>query len=408
MATADRPSKLLPAATGTTTVARPRRPPAFLDALPEAVCRHLLDFLPRWDVGTLMEVDRTAQQALAQVLHAWTLWASGREGARFLRQARGLRRFRFELAAFTYGKYVDDDEEGEGDEAKPDDGDVGLYRLLGTGSVGAQLRSLCLPGLSQEGGAELLGHLKAGRLPCLTELGVVPDGYGERQRGPYPVLTTDGAALADALEARGRLGLPPLTRITGIAGLETPVLRRVWACCPTGRVTHLEAQGAGQVWALWQFVLEHADFGALRTLQLMGNRRFRPMEAPPGGLGSICGALAQGRAPGLEEMTLDDWDSRMGRISEIGRVIGDGALPKLASLSLLRVDRDDFRGLVGGLRQAPQAATRRLRIDRHTSLWEGEAGHLALAVEGGGGLACLEAFEWPYDADRGCWVLEAS
>lgn len=336
-----------------------------------------------------MEVDRLTQQAVAQALHAWALRASGREGARFLRQARELRRLRFELASFAYG----------------DEGGVGVYRALGMGAVGAQLRSLYVPGLSDAGAAELLVHLKAGRMPCLTELGVVPDGWGEQHR-VYPVLTADGAALVDALQARSRDGLPPMTRITGIAGLETPVLRRVWACCPAGRVTHLEAQGAGQVWALGQYMLEHADFWALRTLRIMGNRRVNPEDAPLGGLGSICDALAQGRAPGLEEMTLDAWETKLGRISEIGRVIGDGALPKLASLSLLRYSGYDFRGLVNGLCKAPQAAMRRLRI-HDVALTEGEASHLAKAVEEGKGLSRLEVLEWPYDADRGSWVLDA-
>lgn len=394
-AAAGRPSKL-PAAPPGPVAAAAR--PAFIDALPEEICQRLFGFLPRWDVGSLMEVDRVTRRAAAQALHVWAVKGSSRAGALFLEHARELRCFRFELAHSSDGG---DDGGGEDQEGVG----VDVYRSLGVSTVGAQLRSLCLPGLPSEGSAALLAHLEAGRMPFLTEVGVVPE-RGWEERGRYPVLTTDGDALATALEARGRLGLPPLTRITGIAGLDPTVLRRVWACCPANTTAHLEAQGVGQVWALGQHLLEHADFGALRTLRVMGRQSGSPKDALPGGWCFVCDALAQGHLPGLEEVTLDEWENKVGPISEVGRLIGDGALPKLASLSVLRYRGYDFRGMVDGLCRATQPALRRL-ILHEIPLTEGEASHVARAIEEGKGLACLDVLEWPYDADRGCWVLEA-
>lgn len=59
---------------------------------------------------------------------------------------------------------------------------------------------------------DFIGQLKAGRMPLLSELDIRVDHYREKRGG-------EREAIADAGEARSRLGLPPLTRVGGVGSL---------------------------------------------------------------------------------------------------------------------------------------------------------------------------------------------
>ena len=104
--------------------------------------------------------------------------------------------------------------------------------------------------------ASLGSLLAAGGLPCLRQLEV---GCLAR---------AEANALLEALEARKRMGLPPLTRVQGVAELDPEGLRRIWACYPQNEVTHLEAEGGLELIELRKFLLAHDDFSALSSLAL--------------------------------------------------------------------------------------------------------------------------------------------
>lgn len=116
---------------------------------------------------------------------------------------------------------------------------------IGDGSTGARLRGFRLPRLEPPLVETLLGHLQASRLPRHRELHLTRYG-AEHDMG-----------LAPALEARARLGLPPLTCVAGLVDVQDPAVPpRVWACCPPDAVTHLEARAGGALGALAEHLLE--------------------------------------------------------------------------------------------------------------------------------------------------------
>jgi hypothetical protein len=148
-----------------------------------------------------------------------------------------------------------DDESKESEE-----GQERLVQAFGDGPLGGQLRSLRLPYLETSARHDLIDKLEAGRLPLLTEI---------------ELLFASGTEwLTRALEARRDLGLPPLTRLPEVLEcdmIEEDCLHRLWACCPSHLVAHLEANGGRQVAALGEYLLAHPDnFLALPSLSVGG------------------------------------------------------------------------------------------------------------------------------------------
>lgn len=252
-------------------------PPFLLDALPGHVRTDLMDFLPPDDVAALLEVSKDVQQATARALRSWEpdWWPGEAAATRFLRRVPNLQRFSFTMRC---GDWYDDEEVAAYDEAGQ------LAAAIGTGSVGGQLRSLRVPGNEDlPVVCALLGHLQAGRLPFLVDL----------ELDFYRCLPSDaeekGTALAEALEARSRLGLAPVTRIAGIAHFPSNVLRRLWSCCPAPLITHLEASYGPQIAALGAYLLTHSKFAALRYLSIDGMAH-----GPQADLTDVWQALGQG------------------------------------------------------------------------------------------------------------------
>jgi hypothetical protein len=256
--------------------------------------------------------------------------------------------------------------------------------------------------------AELVKLLKNGRLPCLREQQLPEEVSTSRTTIHWGKVSTDMLAKRkqrrilearirgvreEAPEGGGERWLP-LTRIEGIALLEpdAEALRRIWRQCPSNAVTHLEAVGSAQVEALGAHLQRHT-FGALRSLSLGGmrDRRDRRQVAIAG----VLAALAQGRAPALEELTLHNWTPEMEGVAPLVQ-----AMPQLVSLTLSQCDfaPAGFCALVDGL-----GALTGLRHLQLTLVNVDQAGiqHLAGALRTGGGLGRLESLELPlYEEKR--------
>ena len=137
-----------------------------------------------------------------------------------------------------------------------------LLNAIGDGSLALpQLQVLHLPELQGPLPAALVQHLRAGRLPRLLELETALNG-------------DNAEALVDALEARGRLGLPPLRRIGPVGYPDVAELRRLWALLPSDRVSILDASDGARVAALGEHLLAAPEggFPALRDLYVGGAR----------------------------------------------------------------------------------------------------------------------------------------
>lgn len=259
--------------------------------------------------------------------------------------------------------------------------EVGLLLLaaLEDGSVGTQLRSLCLGCYSTEAVRGLFALLRAGLLPLLAELELIALGdydSGDDEEG-YSVehlssisaadLKPLGLAFAEALEARRELGLPPLTRLEGIGNFKVSVLRRVWACCPVDRVEFMDAEGGPRLAALDQRLHGQSVFSALKALELGGSesgeedddddeeeedgQEEEEDDDAPLKLAEVIETLAQGQTPLLEEVSIGSWDPDMGDMTPLAQAIGQGRFPALASLDMEEVELDEggFQAFVEGL-----------------------------------------------------------
>lgn len=228
----------------------------FLESLPEAVCTHLLDFLPQWGVLALTEVSKDTQQAVMVALRSWDyIYARHRRSnfsynkreyawavaaaSQFLGWAPNLLHFCFRhVSVYGFTSFV---------------------RVM-EGGAGARLRSLRLPGMGSSAQKDFVESvLKAGRLPLLETLNLYTSGYA----------IFGGVDWGGALEERGHLGLPSVTCIKRLCNhTEAAGLRCVWACCPPDRITHLDARNEFQLMALGEFLLGHPKFVALRSVYL--------------------------------------------------------------------------------------------------------------------------------------------
>lgn len=247
-----------------------------------------------------------------------------------------------------------------------------LVQAIGKGLVGERLRCLELPHLNGLYLDDLVKHLQNGQLPFLRELRLPKAASALRTTKQWgKVIATMLAKrkqrrILEAAERRVRGEAPegggerwlPLARIEGIASLEpdAAALRRIWRQCQASAVTHLEAFGEGQVFALGVYLQRH-HFGALRSLSRGGVRDRRDR-----GQVTIAGmkaALAQGHAPALEELTLHNWTPEMAGVAPLVQ-----AMPQLVSVTLSECKfasadfwaQVDGLGALGGLRRLQLAA----------------------------------------------------
>jgi hypothetical protein len=240
-------------------------PPASLVELPEALHQTIIFYLPQWDVGTLLQVSKALAQIAAPTIVSLaplkTRLPSSYRPEALLRLLKKTSKLQSLEMAKDNG--IEEKEKGRALILALCDG-------FSDGAVGSQLRSLRFGSLGfhlTNMIVALMDVLKAGWLPCLEEIQIGGLGIGTLDnKGDEPV----GLFLAEALEARRALGMPPVTSIKGIADTkDIALLRRIWACCPLDKVTHLEAYGTEPIEALEEHMQSHASaFAALRSLHL--------------------------------------------------------------------------------------------------------------------------------------------
>lgn len=253
------------------------------------------------------------------------------------------------------------------------------------GGAGARLRSLWLPGMGSCAQMDFVESvLKAGRLPLLETLEL--DALGHSSLG--------GLDWAGAWEERGRLGLPSVTCIKGLCNLtEAAGLRRVWACCPPDRITHLDARNQVQLMALGEFLLGHPKFVALRSVYLEGESQSTgACEYMPPDMAGICLALGQGHAPAIEELKVNDWG--LGILRALVPIIGKGKLPRLTSLKFSCEGYEGIHELFESLRALPHVRLKRLQIGGY-GMDENAGRSLIETLKFGGALSELEELEIP-------------
>jgi hypothetical protein len=186
------------------------------------------------------------------------------------------------------------------------------------------LHRLGMASLNPEHSLALMHALRdgAGLLPNVTELRLLfHEGVA--------------SALADALEARRDNGLPPVTHLEEVFGIDVITLRRIWACCPPDKVTHLEAVATRQLEALGEYMLAYPNFVALRYLDVGGDYDEEIDEDNDGMdayLEHVLQALAQGHAPNLETLKFTKWDEGPSSLATLGEAIAQGMLPNLSCL----------------------------------------------------------------------------
>lgn len=239
-------------------------------------------------------------------------------------------------------------------------------------SVGNQLQSLSI----KDPPRKVIDYLKAGGLPCLTEPNLERFDWGL------------GGALVKALEARRALGLPPLTRLTGLKLFDESWLGRAWACCPPHAVTHLEAIGADRclLKALSDYMLQQ-PMPTLRSLEL----RFYGDEAAAASADDW--RARQGHAPALETLKVF-YNSET--LAQLGQLLGEGKLPRLSSLKLTDLNRqtgfESFGAFMYGLEQ--HKGLRRLSLEltaQYTEIIGPYLNRIASAIKSeSGGLALME------------------
>lgn len=358
--------------------------PFCLAELPLDLRAQIVDFLPQADCGTLLQLSKAVGEAAAPCLHTLELPEvelppSYRIDAlgRLLARLPNLR----ELMVDFHEHDDAEEEEDAGHHHQQHRGAAQaaavplVIAALREGRVGAKLRrlSLCCP--SEEGARELLAILKGGALPCLAELElpdlcVFGDGEDEEEEGEdgdgdgEEAKELVGEWVADALEARARLSLPPLRRLESMAELECSGLKRVWACMPPEKVEYLEASGGGRLTALMEHWQAHArrgqsgGFPALKevSLSLYAEEQVDfdddDDEVLTARLEALWDALAAAGTPALEEISLGLWGPDRCPLAPLGRAIGRGAFPALKSLSMEEcdVEPEDLRAVLQGVK----------------------------------------------------------
>lgn len=232
----------------------------------------------------------------------------------------------------------------------------------------------------------LVKHLGEGGLPLLQELDLPLYSQLRTPDGDVDI----GPLLAAALEARQALGLPPIIRMPVIPELDADSLRRIWACSPP---THISIEGDAQATMLAQ-QLAASPFVSLRSLKVDAHRI--------GGvhLASLVQALAQNRAPALEELRIQWWSTEAhGSLLPLGHALQQGVLPRFSSFTMRysRPSREDFASLVDGLR-APHMRVRKLDFG-YIRISQQDVACLAAAMRAGGGLGHLRSLT--IDGGRG-------
>jgi hypothetical protein len=225
--------------------------------LPEALLEAVISYLRRWDVGTLLQVSKALVQTAAPTILALSPLKTRLPSVYCPEALMRLLKKTSKLQSLEVATGFGIEEE------KVRVLVLVLCDGLREGAVGSQLRSLRFGNLGShltDTVVALMDVLKAGRLPCLEEIQIGGLGIGILDKGgDEPV----GLVLAEALEARRALGMPPLTCIKGIANTpDIALLRRIWACCPLDKVTHLEADGTEQIEALEEHMQSHAILAA--------------------------------------------------------------------------------------------------------------------------------------------------
>lgn len=257
-------------------------------SLPSAVVAVVLSFLHQSDAGALLPVSRAFHDATAAGmrtlhLHEWPEPPRDEDA-----QRTG------ELQELVLTSVAD-----------------GLLDAIGDGSVGGGLQRVNFGHVDMVIWPGLVAHLRAGRLPNLSELAL---GHARSTRAPH---FDDLIELVGALEARREMGLPPITRIerfgTSTALFGADVLQRIWACCPPDKATYFEVTSEEQLAALGDHLLS-AHFPALRKLVLAGDRHPKhwfhmfaggteaevQQRHPLVNAAGILEALDQGRAPAVK------------------------------------------------------------------------------------------------------------
>lgn len=346
--------------------------------------RHLLGFVRQGDVSTVIQLSNGVLSAVTPAVRTRKLPPEGMcHGDRAL--VRLLKRtINLEQLDIVHGN--------------SSTGGQGLMDAIRDGSVGSKLQRLWLsahgiapvdPAIAIPWAHALTAALRAGRLPCLTELqlqGV--DGY-------------DGLALAEALEARRDRGLPPLTRVAGLGYINGESLHRIWACCPPDKVsftsatllascisphalparihthtqslpsqpstfsvpdikqvTYLKASGVGCLQVLGQYLRLHPDFGSLRSLVLDGKREYIMSDDDDDDddethlLLNIFVAFHQGRVPLLEELKIIRLVKDTKSLGLLAVVIDDAKLPALSQLMFNDVPSEGVLAVMRTLRES--------------------------------------------------------
>lgn len=126
--------------------------PLFIDALPTEVATHILDFLPKWDIGTLLRVSKRAWHSVVLALRTWK-YKGVSDQCELMKRAANLRHL--------YADVSTNDP---------------LMEAIEEGMIGDRLHSLHINFHFYTGesgsaaSARVFGCLEAGRLPLLKEL----------------------------------------------------------------------------------------------------------------------------------------------------------------------------------------------------------------------------------------------
>ncbi len=228
----------------------PQHQPASLTGLPAVIYPQLMAFLPRWDRESLRRVSKAVRERILSSTHTLVLPLEADCRTRkpqalvdLLQRMKGLQQLSTKTESLTGGE-----------------AERLLVAAIGEGQAGATLRTLELGELDGALMLPLIGHLRdRGRLPLLTELQLPYFGDGDGFLGAAVAGMVEARGALQALEkareaggagkGKGKPSINPsikwsaLTRLEGVASLQPESLRRIWACCPPGKVTHLEVSG---------------------------------------------------------------------------------------------------------------------------------------------------------------------
>lgn len=344
----------------------------FFLELPLDLRAQIVDFLPQEDAGTLLQLSKAIGEAAAPCLHTLELPEielppSYRTEAlqRLLARLPNLKELTLDVHEHDEHDDDDDDAYAPALHAAQAAAVPLVLAALQEGRVGGKLRRLSLRCSEEEEAVDLLELLKAGGLPCLEEL-ELPDLWmwegedDEEKEEEAPEGGGGGERLAEALEARRRLGLPPLRRLESMPELDSRGLRRVWACMPPETVEYLEAGGGRRLEALMGYWRVHSGrrgggFPALKQVYLTLGEFAEDDdedEALTARLAGLWDALAAAGAPALEDLSLAFWNPNRCPLAPLGRAIGRGAFPALKALTLEECDVEpaDLRAVLEGVK----------------------------------------------------------